>query len=67
VDPAIERVRHYVGCEETSRDVELRPSPTLAPVADDDWLSDDDECPALEKNSPVSLHVTFLMLDPGWG
>jgi hypothetical protein len=60
VDPAIERVRHYVGCEETSKDVELRPSPKLAPLADDDWHSDE-EYSALEKNSSVSLRIPFLI------
>lgn len=53
MDPAIERVRHYVGCEETSRDLELRPSPTLLPVPDEEWPSDDDEYSSLESTFSV--------------
>jgi hypothetical protein len=57
IDPAIERVRHYVGCEETSRDMELRPSPTLPPVPDEEWLSDDDEFSSLESTFSVVLYL----------
>ena len=42
VDPAVERVRHYVGCEKFA-DPDLRPSPVLAPVPDIDWVSDEEE------------------------
>ena len=42
VDPAVERVRHYVGSEKFT-DMELRPSPVLGPVPDIDWVTDDEE------------------------
>jgi hypothetical protein len=42
VDPAIERMRHYVGSEEFHKP-ELQPSPTLQPMDDDEWKSDDIE------------------------
>jgi hypothetical protein len=41
VDPAVERVRHYVGSEGVT-DRELRPSPVLAPELDTEWGSDDE-------------------------
>jgi hypothetical protein len=42
MDPAVERVRHYVGSENFS-DLDLRPSPVLAPVADTEWISDEED------------------------
>lgn len=42
VDPAVERVRHYVGSDKFS-DIDLRPSPVLAPVLDTEWVSDEEE------------------------
>ena len=42
VDPAVERVRHYVGCEKFA-DPDLCPSPVLEPVPDIDWVSDEEE------------------------
>lgn len=42
VDPAIERVRHYVGCEDLT-DPDLHPSPTLPPIQEHEWISDDED------------------------
>ena len=42
MDPAVERVRHYVGSENLS-DLDLRPSPVLAPLADTEWNSDEED------------------------
>lgn len=42
VDPAVERLRHYVGCEDLT-DPDLRPSPVLQAAQNDDWFPEDDE------------------------
>jgi len=54
VDPAIERVRHYVGSGELT-DPDLRPSPTLRPVQDEEWISDDEESFATDCNDGLVL------------
>jgi len=51
VDPAVERVRHYVGSEGVV-DQELRPSPVLAAELDTEWGSDDEDFAAAEKDQP---------------
>ena len=49
VDPAVERVRHYVGSGGVT-DQELRPSPVLTPELDTEWGSDDEDFAAAEKD-----------------
>jgi hypothetical protein len=61
VDPAIERVRHYVGCEELT-DADLRPSPTLPPIQDQEWISDDEDKFTDERNeTPVLIYCILLI------
>lgn len=63
VDPAIERVRHYVGCEELT-DSDLRPSPTLPPVEDHDWISEDEDRFTDESNES-SVLLCCSLANPG--
>lgn len=60
VDPAVERVRHYVGCEELT-DPDLRPSPTLPPVQDREWISDDEDRFTDESNE-TSVCIYYMLL-----
>src|SRR5271156_15762 len=39
-DPALERVRHYVGSE-AFKDEELQALPSLEPIEDDEWCEED--------------------------
>jgi hypothetical protein len=57
VDPAVERVRHYVQSENFS-EPDLRPSPVLRPVQDTEWASDEEEISGPESNEMVS-HLFF--------
>jgi hypothetical protein len=41
VDPAIERMRHYLGPEDLTN-TEMQPSPKLRPVRDVEWFSEDE-------------------------
>jgi hypothetical protein len=61
VDPAIERVRHYVGCEEFT-DPDLRPSPTLPPVQDDEWASEDEENFTSENKETAVVRYLALLI-----
>lgn len=42
IDPAVERVRHYMGCKNVI-DLDLSPSPVLATRSDIEWTSDEEE------------------------
>jgi hypothetical protein len=58
VDPAIERVRHYWGCE-TIEDLDLRPSPKLSPESDVEWSSDHEEGTFAAENSHDTVSLQY--------
>ena len=58
VDPAVERVRHYVGSQKFV-DSDLCPSPVLAPVPDTDWVSDEEETGTTENDTEMVSHSHY--------
>jgi hypothetical protein len=58
VDPAIERMRHYLGPEELTNP-EMIPSPKLDPGHEDEWFSEDD---SFDIDSHDTVHPSILSI-----